>query len=257
MLCGSNVEATGRVWRERLAARDALVPTSGEMKSSYIEIAMKQVCLFLIALTALPVMAEKYTYVWSEVFPNYEKQTPKSDFTLDDLFQIDTEKATGVTGPQFLKDNKAGLMLRLYANNTLKLSTLNKDQLTNVEFVISGNGCASLAEITPSTGKIDSVYVGKDATETYREYRVYWSGETSSVTFSVGAMCKYGYDCVENKKTDEAGTFMSSQMIITTQSTTGLDETTTSKTIKKVIVNGQLHIIRDGRLYNALGVEIE
>jgi len=224
-------------------------------KSSNFAVAMKQICLFLIALTALPMMAERYTYVWSEVFPNYEKQTPKSDFTLDDLFQIDTDKATGVTGPQFKKDNKAGLMLRLYANNTLKLSALNKDQLTNVEFVISGNGCASLAEIAPSAGKIDSVYVGKDATETYREYRVYWSGETSDVTFTVGEWCEYGYDCVENKKTDAAGTFMSSQMIITTQPTTDLDEAVAAKTIQKVIIDGQIYIEHNGLKYNILGVK--
>ncbi|GEM_PF-6254344 len=217
--------------------------------------------LLLVALCAtLPLAAETYDYVWSTVFPNYEQQTPKSDFTLDNHFQIDTDKGTGVTGAQFLKDNKAGLTLRLYALNTLKLTTLQADQITRIEFVIGGNGCAALAKVTPSTGEMDSIYIGKDPSGSFREYRYFWSGKATTITFTVGAQCEYGYECLENQR-EAAGTFMTKQMIITTESTTAIEEIDdTSNTIPmahKVLRHGQIYIYHHGQHFNTLGQRVE
>lgn len=222
---------------------------------------MKRITFFLVLTCLLcPLQAETYDYVWSSVFPNYEQQIPKSDFTLDNHFQIETDIAQGVTGPQFMKDNKAGLMLRLYANNTLQLSTLQEDKLTQVVFVIGGNGCASLAKVTPSVGQMDSVYTGKDATGSFREYRYYWSGAASSVTFTVGALCEYGYECVENDRTD-AGTLMTKQLLITTNAPTNVENVSSISNnpcaTAKLLHNGHLLIRKDGKTYNVVGQEMK
>ena len=102
---------------------------------------MKRLFIFLAAaMMAAGAMAEEHSYVWSEEYPNYKQQIPSSDFTTNDgLFRFTSDKATGISGPQFGADSKAGLLLRLYADNTLRIESLSGAKITNVTFVIGGN----------------------------------------------------------------------------------------------------------------------
>ena len=85
----------------------------------------KVLVLWTIVIIAIGATAAEYSYIWSNEFPNYKSQIPSSDFTTNDgLFRFTSEKAGGVTGPQFGADNKAGLLLRLYADNTLRIESL-------------------------------------------------------------------------------------------------------------------------------------
>ena len=217
-------------------------------------------CAILMAvLLTTGMQAAEYSYVWSTEFPNYKSQTPSSDFTTNDgLFRFTTETAQGVSGPQFGADSKAGLLLRLYADNTLRIESLKGEKITAITFVIGGNGHYKLAELTPSNGAMGDPYLGKDATGSFREYRLFWSGSTTDVTFTVGHECKYGIDCAEQGKTGEAGTCMTKQIIISTTSEQGIDPITNDNpSIRKVIYNGQVYILRAGNTYTLTGTEIK
>ena len=130
---------------------------------------------------AMTMQAAEHVYTWGTEFQNYKSQMPSSDFTTaDGLFRFTTEKAQGTSGPQFDEDSKAGLLLRLYADNTLQIESLKGEKITAITFVIGGNGHYKLADLTPSTGEMDEPYLGKDATDTFREYveQVYLRAET-------------------------------------------------------------------------------
>lgn len=210
-------------------------------------------------MMAASARAEEHSYIWSVEYPNYKQQIPSSDFTTNDgLFRFTTDKAGGVTGPQFGDDSKAGLLLRLYADNTLRIESLNGEKITDITFVIGGNGHYQLANLTPSKGTMGEPYLGKDASGTFREYRLFWSGNTTDVTFSVGHECLYGIDCAEQGKTGEAGTCMTKQIIITTDASEGVEEVSdgTSDGTRKVIYNGKVYILQEGHSYTLTGKEV-
>ena len=214
---------------------------------------MKKYIIILLALVALQMQAKTYDYVWTEVYPNYKQQIPSSDFTLDNLFQVNTEKASGVSGPQFVGDNKAGLMLRIYANNTLQIKSLGTNAITQITFVIGGNGCASLAKVTPSNGAMDEPYLGRDASDSFREYRYTWNGNSKDITFTIGAKCEFGYECMEQGKTDTKGTLMTKELIIETDEQTGLNEIQGPSASKKIIIDGKMYIQYNDGFYDVFG----
>lgn len=214
---------------------------------------MKKYIIILLALVALQMQAKTYDYVWTEVYPNYKQQIPSSDFTLDNLFQVNTEKASGVSGPQFVGDNKAGLMLRIYANNTLQIKSLGTNAITQITFVIGGNGCASLAKVTPSNGAMDEPYLGRDASDSFREYRYTWNGNSKDITFTIGAKCEFGYECMEQGKTDTKGTLMTKELIIETDEQTGLNDIQGPSASKKIIIDGKMYIQYNDGFYDVFG----
>lgn len=216
---------------------------------------------FILAavLMTASVWATEHSYVWGEEFPNYKQQTPSSDFTTnDDLFRFTSDKANGVSGPQFGEDSKAGLLLRLYADNTLRIESLKGKKITAITFVIGGNGHYKLANLTPSNGAMGEPYLGKDATDSYREYRLFWTGNTTDVTFTVGHECEYGIDCAEQGETGVAGTCMTKQIIITTADEMGVDEVSEDAPgTRKIIYNGKVYILQEGNTYTLTGKEIK
>ena len=216
------------------------------------------VLLFLLVLF-IGMKAADYSYVWDTEFPNYKSQIPSSDFTTNDgLFRFTSEKANGVSGPQFGADSKAGLLLRLYADNTLRIESLTGKKITSITFVIGGNGHYKLTDLTPSSGQMGEPYLGKDATGSFKEYRLFWEGNTTDVTFTVGHECQYGTDCVDQGKEGEPGTCMTKQIIITTDSAEGVDTTSApSQTTRKVIYNGQVYILQVGNTYTLTGTEVK
>ena len=211
-----------------------------------------------VVLTA-GVMAGEYSYVWDSEFPNYKSQIPSSDFTTGDgLFRFTSEKAQGVSGPQFGADSKAGLLLRLYADNTLRIESLKGEKITTITFVIGGNGHYKLADLTPSIGAMDEPYLGKDETNSFREYRLFWKGETTDVTFTVGHDCRYGIDCAEQGKEGEPGTCMTKQILISTSEEQGLNPITNDHSAtRKIIYNGRVYILQEGQTYTLTGAEIK
>ena len=228
-----------------------------------MKISRKSIFAFLVAMMITAgAMATEYSYVWSTEFPNYQSQTPSSDFTTaDGAFRFTSERASGVSGPQFMADGSAGLLLRLYADNTLRIECLSGETITAVTFVIGGNGHYKLADLTPSSGQMGKPYIGKDATNTFREYRLFWTGNTADVTFTVGHECQYGIDCVDQGKEGEPGTCMTKQMLISTSAsaTTGIDQTNLPSPVSNVkfIKDGKLFIQQGDKTYNAQGARVE
>ena len=115
----SSTFAAAEVMTENLIHKD--------MAKSFI----RSCAILMAVLLTTGVMAAEYSYVWSTEFPNYKSQIPSSDFTTNDgLFRFTSEKAQGVSGPQFGADSKAGLLLRLYADNTLRIESLKGEKIT-------------------------------------------------------------------------------------------------------------------------------
>ena len=107
---------------------------------------------------------------------------------------------------------------------------------------------------------MDEPYIGKDATNTFNEYRLFWKGSTADITFTVGHECKYGVDCAEQGKEGEPGTCMTKQMIISVDApSTALDQISSKRSTlnAKRIANGQLLIQRGDELFNAQGTRVE
>ena len=230
------------------------------MTRRVLDIDMKHfVWILLFAASVATMNAAEHSYVWSDEFPNYKSQIPSSDFTTSDgLFRFTSEKANGVSGPQFGADSKAGLLLRLYADNTLRIESMSEVQITAITFVIGGNGHYKLTNLTPSNGVMGEPYLGKDATDTFREYRLFWSGDTRDVTFTVGHECVYGIDCAEQGKEGEPGTCMTKQMIITTTDGGQGMEQVQSDNVQctKVVRDGQLYILRENKTYTIIGTQL-
>lgn len=224
---------------------------------------MKHITLTILSLlVAAQLCAADHSYIWNEVYPNYKSQIPSSDFTTQDgLFRFTSDKAKGVSGPAFGEDSKAGLLYRLYADNTLRIESLKGGKISAITFVIGGNGHYKLAQLTPSTGAMGEPYLGKDPTGTFREYKLFWNGNTLDITFTVGHECEYGIDCMEQDKTGEPGTCMTKQIIITSEND---DPSTIEQTMQKAQINnhkllrdGQLLIERNGIIYNLTGTKVE
>ena len=214
----------------------------------------------MFAASVATMNATEYSYVWSEEFPNYKSQIPSSDFTTSDgLFRFTSEKANGVSGPQFGADSKAGLLLRLYADNTLRIESLTEVEITNITFVIGGNGHYKLTDLSPSSGAMGEPYLGKDATDTFREYRLFWSGNTRDVTFTVWHECVYGIDCAEQGKEDEPGTCMTKQLILITADVAQCIDNIQSNVFPsavKMLRDGQLYILRENKTYTIIGTQL-
>ena len=218
----------------------------------------KGLILFMLAV-ATAVMAGEHAYLWDTEFPNYKSQIPSSDFTTGDgLFRFTSDKADGISGPQFGADSKAGLLYKLYADNTLRIESMNGEKMLSVTFVIGGNGHYKLAQLTPSSGLMGEPYLGKDETNTFREYRLFWSGETTDVTFTVGHECEYGIDCAEQGKEGEPGTCMTKQIIIATAEAQDIGIITNNPLpiVQKTLRNGILVIERGNKAYTICGQEL-
>ena len=224
---------------------------------------MKHITLTILSLlVAAQLCAADHSYIWNEVYPNYKSQIPSSDFTTPDgLFRFTSDKAKGVSGPAFDEDSKAGLLYRLYADNTLRIESLKGGKISAITFVIGGNGHYKLAQLTPSTGAMGEPYLGKDPTGTFREYKLFWNGNTLDITFTVGHECEYGIDCMEQGKTGEPGTCMTKQIIITSEND---DPSAIEQTMQKAQINnhkllkdGQLLIERNGSIYDLTGTKVE
>ena len=139
------------------------------------------------------------------------------------------------------------------------IESLKGEKITAITFVIGGNGHYKLAGLTPSAGQMGEPYLGKDESGSFREYKLFWTGSTSDITFTVGHECLYGVDCMEQGKEGEPGTCMTKQIIITTEAAQAIDNATDhpSPNTRKVIYNGQVYILQTGQTYTLTGTEIK
>lgn len=100
---------------------------------------------------------------------------------VSDGITFEANKASGANEPTY---NATGKDARFYAGNTLTISCEN--EMSQIVFNISTQGLKRLAPITASTGEI--------ATQTLGDQTVTWTGNATSVTFTVGAKSDYGTD---------------------------------------------------------------
>lgn len=96
-------------------------------------------------------------------------------------FTIITAKNNGASAPAY---NPTGKDLRIYAKGTITISS--EKPITKLVFIISTQGLKRLAPITASVGTIKAQSSGDTVVE--------WTGETTSVTFTVGDNAVYGSD---------------------------------------------------------------
>lgn len=120
--------------------------------------------------------------------------------------------------------------IRLYAKNSLTIST-SSGKICKIVFHISTNGLKQWAEFTPNNGSVTVSKTDKTATWENAE------GATS-VTFTVGANCKYG-----TAATTKPGQFCFDSVDITTLG--GTSSTSTSLTFG-ADVDGKTFTVRQG-----------
>lgn len=114
-------------------------------------------------------------------------------------YTFSADKNNGSTAP---KQNPNSKDIRLYANNSLTIST-SSGKICKIVFHISTNGLKQWADFTPNNG---SVTVSKE-----KQTATWENAEgATSVTFTVGAKCKYG-----TAATNKAGQFFFDSVDIT------------------------------------------
>ena len=96
------------------------------------------------------------------------------------VYSFTAAKAEAATAPAY---NANGSDLRIYAKGTLTVSN-SKENMTKIVFNLSTQGLRRLAPITASTGTI--------ATQAENDTKVTWTGDASSVVFTVGDKANFG-----------------------------------------------------------------
>lgn len=114
-------------------------------------------------------------------------------------YTFSADKNSGSTAP---KQNTNSKDIRLYAKNSLTVST-SSEKMCTIVFHISKKGLEQWADFTPNNG---SVTVSKE-----KQTATWENAEgATSVTFTVGAKCKYG-----TAATTKAGQFFFNSVDIT------------------------------------------
>lgn len=174
--------------------------------------------LNLLVLVSAAVMAQTTVDFTKLKWSNPFTQSP---------YTFSAAKNSGSTAPTQNQNSKD---IRLYANNSLTIST-SGEKICTIVFHISTNGLKQWADFTPNNG---SVTVSKE-----KQTATWENAEgATSVTFTVGAKCKYG-----TAATTKAGQFCFDSVDITTLG--GSSDTSTSLTFG-ADVDGKTFVVREG-----------
>lgn len=174
--------------------------------------------LNLLVLVSAAVMAQTTIDFTKLTWSNPLVQSP---------YTFSAAKNSGSTAPTQNTNSKD---IRLYANNSLTIST-SSGKICKIVFHISTNGLKQWADFTPNNG---SVTVSKE-----KQTATWENAEgATSVTFTVGAKCKYG-----TAATTKAGQFFFNSVDITELG--GTSSTSTSLTFG-ADVDGKTFTVRQG-----------
>ena len=174
--------------------------------------------LNLLVLVSAAVMAQTTIDFTKLTWSNPLVQSP---------YTFSADKNNGSTTPTQNPNSKD---IRLYAKNSLTIST-SSGKICKIVFHISTNGLKQWADFTPNNG---SVTVSKE-----KQTATWENAEgATSVTFTVGAKCKYG-----TAATTKAGQFFFNSVDITELG--GTSSTSTSLTFG-ADVDGKTFIVRQG-----------
>lgn len=174
--------------------------------------------LNLLVLVSAAVMAQTTIDFTKLTWSNPLVQSP---------YTFSADKNSGSTTPTQNPNSKD---IRLYAKNSLTIST-SSGKICKIVFHISTNGLKQWADFTPNNG---SVTVSKE-----KQTATWENAEgATSVTFTVGAKCKYG-----TAATTKAGQFFFNSVDITELG--GTSSTSTSLTFG-ADVDGKTFVVREG-----------
>lgn len=174
--------------------------------------------LNLLVLVSAAVMAQTTIDFTKLTWSNPLVQSP---------YTFSADKNSGSTAPTQNPNSKD---IRLYAKNSLTIST-SSGKICKIVFHISTNGLKQWADFTPNNG---SVTVSKE-----KQTATWENAEgATSVTFTVGAKCKYG-----TAAATKAGQFFFNSVDITELG--GTSSTSTSLTFG-ADVDGKTFIVRQG-----------
>ncbi|WP_278790900.1 Ig-like domain-containing protein [Leyella stercorea] len=177
--------------------------------------------LNLLVLVSAAVMAQTTIDFTKLTWSNPLVQSP---------YTFSAAKNSGSTAPTQNTNSKD---IRLYANNSLTIST-SSGKICKIVFHISTNGLKQWADFTPNNG---SVTVSKE-----KQTATWENAEgATSVTFTVGAKCKYG-----TAATTKAGQFFFNSVDITELG--GTSSTSTSLTFG-ADVDGKTFTVRQGESF--------
>lgn len=151
------------------------------------------VLAMLMALCAQPSVAAEVTVLASDI----QLAAAEGTATFGTL-SFSTQRNTGTSTPAY---NSSGSDLRVYANNSLKV-TATSGNITGMVFTLSTQGKRRLAPVTASTGSVAAQAAGDETLS--------WTGNASEVALTVGEKADYGSD--GNTK---AGQLCFTQVVVT------------------------------------------
>lgn len=114
-------------------------------------------------------------------------------------FVFTADKSAGGTAPAY---NAASGAVRIYADGTLNIKTVDGANLTNIIFKLAGDAAQRYTTFTPNEGSV--------ATQAVGDTKIEWTGNANDVTFTVGKNADLG---TENTK---AGQIRIEAIILTT-----------------------------------------
>lgn len=151
------------------------------MKTGILKTFLSVVCLILCSNNMFAQIS--YTdmtqdFIWEGVT---EKASTITGTSQDNQIKIIADKSSGQTNPTV---NSSGKDVRIYANGTITIESLEATAITQVEFTVSKKGKERLSTMTTDNGSL--AYEGQE--------KVTWTGNAIAFTMSVPQSSDLGTD---------------------------------------------------------------
>lgn len=144
-----------------------------EKRRLFIQCVIVLICLFGVIPYSHAQSLISYDDMQADITWENIGKTPMKGVTNDGLFQFIAEKGPSASTPPTVNSN--GNDVRIYANSTLALKNVNRDNMTTVVFTVSKQGKKRLSTMTVDNGTLQ--YEGSD--------KVIWTGRNSSFVITV------------------------------------------------------------------------
>ncbi|MCQ2342614.1 MAG: hypothetical protein MJZ75_03865 [Paludibacteraceae bacterium] len=170
------------------------------------------------------------------VFADYMSHKDDLSFTAKNVTFAPAKGSATNNPPYVINENSYDA--RFYAGSKLTISYVS--EMVQIDFYISEKGLKRQATITPSSGQMNYDMANGI---------VSWTGNASSVTFSVGTSSDYGTET-------GAGQFDFTKVVIAPASASGWTDVIMRDKVMKFIHNGRLMIRHENRIWDAMGTII-
>ena len=159
-----------------------------------------------------------------------------TSFTSTDGIAVTADQATGASAPAY---NTTSFDLRVYASNTLTITA--PEAMTSISFGISVKGQYRLAPIAASVGAVE--------VKGTPDFTAVWTGNATTVTFTVGAQAEFGTDGIE-----KAGQLCFTTIDLVTAGETAIKNVTLDNSV--YAINGRVYAASEFQIFSVAGQNV-